>query len=299
MSDNEKGFYLDPASPEIESHFAWLADHGIKCVGAPCHPGHDDHVIRRFTRLLEQHDMRMASLHGVPLLLAADGDDLAHRNRFTSLFERARLWRAEALIVHFRSLQIPWYPGVWWEVSAYIEKNDMAAFDARQDDMLEWLSQEAGRAGTMVALENLPQFYSYSYEVRDIAGTIRRTGLPHLGVCLDTGHAHAGSTPVPIQIMAAGKTLLTTHLHDNLGWHGPRHTMSDTDLHLVPGLGTINWASVLKAFRDVRYTGPFIYEDPKLPGSDDPLKAWDLTLKNWTAFEALDHKLNGKEFPHA
>lgn len=48
-----------------------------------------------------------------------------------------------------------------------------------------------------------------------------------------------------------GENLAGLHLHDNFG---------DTDSHMTPLLGTVNFDDVMKALLDINYSGPFNFE---------------------------------------
>jgi len=284
---NKLGFYIDPSHPELEAHLDWLSEREISCIGAPSHDSLENGLVRRLENLMEKYGMRMASLHGAPFLLSPDGNDFGLKPAYHGLFERVRRWNAEAIILHFRSVQHPWRVGVWWQDTDYIQGIGVEECDRRQGRMLEWICGEAAKSGTSVALENVPQFFPYSYDAREIASVVRSYGIPNLGVCFDSGHAHLGDLDVSLVAGELGSTLITTHLHDNFGWKGPLSSIPEVDLHLVPGIGTIDWRVLLRAFRSIDYSGPFIFEDPNLPGVFDVRKVWELTLANWEIFEVL------------
>jgi sugar phosphate isomerase/epimerase len=71
-----------------------------------------------------------------------------------------------------------------------------------------------------------------------------------LGICLDTGHRHRFGD-VAEAIRLGGRAISTLHIHDN---HGAR------DEHILPLDGTIAWAPVLRALREVGYASVFLYE---------------------------------------
>jgi len=94
--------------------------------------------------------------------------------------------------------------------------------------------------GVELALENGRALAHWVY----ILSLVERLDAPHLGVCVDTGHANLGDLGAARAIRMAGSRLLTLHLHDNFG---------EVDDHLPPGRGTIDWADVLAALREVGY----------------------------------------------
>jgi sugar phosphate isomerase/epimerase len=71
------------------------------------------------------------------------------------------------------------------------------------------------------------------------------------GICVDTGHANLGDLGPARALRLAGKRLITTHLHDNLG---------KVDDHLPPGEGRIDWADVFAALREIGYAGTLMLE---------------------------------------
>lgn len=76
----------------------------------------------------------------------------------------------------------------------------------------------------------------------------------NLGFAFDSGHARLDqdSPEGPVEVIKAmGSRIWTTHLQDNLG---------KRDDHLPPGLGTLDWHSILKALWNENYDGPLIVE---------------------------------------
>jgi sugar phosphate isomerase/epimerase len=67
---------------------------------------------------------------------------------------------------------------------------------------------------------------------------------------MDFGHAYLMGD-VPDAIETAAEHLITTHVHDN---------RRQSDDHLVPYQGTIDWASALVTMRKVGYDGTFLLE---------------------------------------
>lgn len=72
-----------------------------------------------------------------------------------------------------------------------------------------------------------------------------------VGFCYDSGHDQLTPSP-PFDILRRwGHRLLTTHLHDNLG---------QSDDHLIPGQGVIDFSAFLRAFPFQTYQGYFALE---------------------------------------
>lgn len=99
-----------------------------------------------------------------------------------------------------------------------------------------------------IAIENMEA----REEVSDVDTLLAIAGAlgERAGICLDTGHLHMTGGDIPSFIRKAGKRLIATHIADNDG---------RSDQHLLPGFGTIDWESVMRAF-DECYSGYLNYE---------------------------------------
>ncbi len=104
------------------------------------------------------------------------------------------------------------------------------------------------------AMENDPMGYPLSTDVFDIVNILRKElkgGEERIGACIDVGHANIWEKP-PESVIEKGKGKISaTHISDNDG---------NSDLHLVPGDGVINWEKVISAFKSIEYSGNFTYE---------------------------------------
>lgn len=101
-----------------------------------------------------------------------------------------------------------------------------------------------------LALENMENRDGISRSSQLLA-VIEAAGTDHLGICLDTGHAHMRGLDVAEEVRAYGSHLIATHIADN---HG------SSDEHLLPFFGTICWEEVMKTFRSIDYKGWYTYE---------------------------------------
>ena len=77
-------------------------------------------------------------------------------------------------------------------------------------------------------------------------------GDDRIGACWDTGHAHSCYADQYEPLLKLGPRLHCTHINDNLGGPG--------DHHLIPFSGAVNWESVMKALREINYSGDLILE---------------------------------------
>jgi sugar phosphate isomerase/epimerase len=112
------------------------------------------------------------------------------------------------------------------------------------------LAEYAEERGLVVCVENMPPGVHPGSRMAGLAGLVAEIDHPALGVALDTGHAHIVATPEE-ETRAAGRWLRTTHVHDNNGRQ---------DIHLPPGLGSIDWDRWRSALDETGYAGPVMLE---------------------------------------
>jgi sugar phosphate isomerase/epimerase len=112
------------------------------------------------------------------------------------------------------------------------------------------LADHARGTGISVCVENMPPGVHPGTRTADLAAILSELARPELALALDTGHAHIAAD-VASETLATGGLLRTTHVHDNNGRQ---------DVHLPPGLGTIDWASWARALDQVGYEGPVMLE---------------------------------------
>jgi sugar phosphate isomerase/epimerase len=114
--------------------------------------------------------------------------------------------------------------------------------------------ERAAELDVEIALENGKNLDHFQY----VLALLEELQDDHLGICVDTGHAHLGDLGAPQAIRLAGNRLLTTHLHDNMG---------QRDDHMPPATGTINWADTFAALRAVGYDRVLQLELTDRPGA--------------------------------
>jgi len=127
----------------------------------------------------------------------------------------------------------------------------------RTVDALREITKQAAGLGLRVAVENMidkpgpPAERRLGTTIEDLWDIIEAVGSPHLGICLDTGHAHAQGLDLAQAVRAAVPRLWALHVSDNDGAR---------DLHLHPFYGNIDWAPFREALREVGFDGPFNLE---------------------------------------
>jgi len=102
-----------------------------------------------------------------------------------------------------------------------------------------------------IAMENV----SAMTDIDSILTLIEPLDEARFGVCLDTGHLNFSDSPDQTAfIRKAGKRLIALHIADNEG---------KTDQHMMPfGKGNVDFEAVVRALREVGYSGLFNLEIP-------------------------------------
>lgn len=137
------------------------------------------------------------------------------------------------------------------------ESFDPRKLDAAQAS-LESLWESARARGVQLLLENIPNELSTPQRLRDV---IAAAGLPGLGVCFDTGHAHLGGS-VEDAFEGLRELVVSTHVHDNNG---------QGDDHLFPFQGTIDWEAAMRALASAAQDIPLQFEVRDHGEFPDPL----------------------------
>ena len=134
---------------------------------------------------------------------------------------------------------------------------------------LEALLPTAEKLGFTIAVENmLPRdggrFCSLPEHFRCLS---EKFDSPHLGFCLDTGHALVAlADNAPTMQDAMGDRLVAYHLADNAG---------DRDSHLAPGHGRVDWRTLFRQAAAADYRGTMCIETPPwAAGPDYSRQAW-------------------------
>jgi sugar phosphate isomerase/epimerase len=113
------------------------------------------------------------------------------------------------------------------------------------------IRQRAEELDLAIGLENLGKHNpSTAAEMLDLIDAIDRPGI---GVTFDTSHANIAGLDMPAAIRELGDRLTAVHISDN---HG------ESDEHLIPGDGRIDWPPIMEALRDVGFEGTLNLEIP-------------------------------------
>ena len=124
--------------------------------------------------------------------------------------------------------------------SSLFYRNDLTVFGGDADVI--WVSEEEGG-------EEYGGYF-YMYTGRDIVDFLEYANIPMLQAVWDTGHGTTEGSQYD-NIVALGKHLQATHIHDNNG---------QADEHFIPYTGALNLDSVMNALLDINYQGYFTFE---------------------------------------
>ncbi len=183
------------------------------------------------------------------------------------LAELAEVCRAASFVtVHVRGIYMRWNPvGLRREIdfaervgASVLVLHPVCLGLVRPEDRLDVpevlrLAGYAAERGVRLALENLEDaIWLLDRVLEEIGEDPEGTNL---GICIDTGHAHmshdAGREPVQNYLERYAGQLVHVHLHDNRG---------ESDEHLVPGGGTIDWPRVLRTLGGIGFEGTAVLE---------------------------------------
>ena len=153
-------------------------------------------------------------------------------------------------------LQIPWavtHPGTVYEAGP-----NMSVSLRRNLDYYSPLVDLASAQGVGIALENDFEYLGprrqrvFCAAPGELADLVDAFHAPEaVGACYDFGHANLVGGFHREDLLILGKRLKAVHINDN---HGQK------DEHLLPFLGTVNWATAMAALAEIDYTGPLTYE---------------------------------------
>jgi sugar phosphate isomerase/epimerase len=104
------------------------------------------------------------------------------------------------------------------------------------------IAQIRSFAGVKIMVENIPNEISTIERIQEFKAVADVTDI---GICYDTGHGHLQNNTGPFDAID------TTHIHDNRG---------DSDDHMWPFEGTLNWPALIEKLVIAQYRGEFIFE---------------------------------------
>jgi sugar phosphate isomerase/epimerase len=241
---------------------------GIEGV-PPLFAGRDGPEIERIASLYKSQGLSIDSFH----LPFTPEDDITsfyetvRRGAVASMkmwIERAALAGARVVIQHPTTAR--------FDVALEGLDNYLRALEKSLAELLPWAQEH----GIIVALENMlppPEGARLGSRPEHFRAFHEKFAHPHLGFCLDTGHALvAGHQNANEFFEAMAPALAAFHLADNAG---------DRDSHLAPGRGRVNWARHFQNMRSINFTGIACIETPPFDfGPAFSTEAWRNLVKD-------------------
>lgn len=137
---------------------------------------------------------------------------------------------------------------------AYREsKKSFSEWLIKNVEFLYPLSEYASKKNVTLCIENMPsqnerKDHLYGSNVSEIRALAE---IFDMKICFDFGHANVTGLDIPSELSKAHGVLGLIHVHDNNG---------ESDSHMIPYNGNINWRECMNALKDTGYDGPFELE---------------------------------------
>ena len=181
----------------------------------------------------------------------------------------AGMMGVKTLVVHPKT-----YPDAAW----YSRKSSLNANLESFKRYGEW----AAPYDLTIAVENLSEKRvgrRFGTGPEELLELVELLNDPLFAICWDTGHAHISGINQVEALHMIGPHLKAVHISDN---HGAE------DEHLMPLAGTIQWEPLIRALREVEYSGDFTFE-VIYRSQGEPYRLYDLFVE--TLYELGSHLL--------
>jgi sugar phosphate isomerase/epimerase len=149
----------------------------------------------------------------------------------------------------------------------------------RWDDLWGWLTDsmgacadEADRAGLKLCLE--PRVGEIVSNTDALLRLMEAVDSDNFGAVLDTGHLHAQKEILPLSVEKLGSRIQYVHASDN---------DSQTNQHLAPGKGTVDWDGVFLALKKHAFSGYVAVDVGNVPNLDAQYKKSKAFLESLAA----------------
>ena len=146
----------------------------------------------------------------------------------------------------------------------------------RWDDVWGWLTDsmgacadEADRAGLTLCVE--PRVGEIISNTDALLRLMEAVDSDNFGAVLDTGHLHAQKEILPLSVEKLGSRIRYVHASDNDG---------QTNQHLTPGTGTVDWEGVFLALKKHAFAGYVAVDVGNAPKPDAAYTASKTFLEN-------------------
>jgi sugar phosphate isomerase/epimerase len=229
----------------LEDEFKMLKEAGFTCYDVG-----NAYRAQDVIEIGEKVGLKIASLHGPFMPKGLYCNDVwksgTNGDTMVKLYKRAIDTAAECnipnVVIHFLANY------------AAPEINDLGL--ARMDDVVEY----AINKGVVLAFENLVRIGALAYAAD------RYEKIPNVRFCYDFGHAHCypGYQNAPtLQVLdIMTDRVVTTHLHDNMGYTGTvtEKPKKDPDYHQLPFDGNCDYRKAMSKLDEYGYRGALVLE---------------------------------------
>jgi len=260
-----------PLLPEL---LASIASAGIRAIEVFCSSGHFSYAspqtVRELAGRLVEYGIQLPSLHAPTERSSGAGRS---GGAPISISDPERIRRVDAMDEVKRALEvaetIP-FRYLIQHMATSRQSSDPRTLDAAFSS-LEHLVLFAKQRGVVIAIENTPNELGTP---ESLAQFVKETRLNDLRFCFDLGHAHIGEGVAASFELMRDRTV-TVHVHDN---HG------ETDDHLLPFDGTIDWDAALAALTGAPESPALVLElkerSPGVPSLNQIRTAFDRLEKH-------------------
>ncbi len=222
----------------------------------------DSTVVSQLQKTLKETGVCIQSVH----LSFAEGMDIGEPDTAVRRAVLDRQKDAIGLAADLGASVAVQHPSLYRDQEQRQQRIDIAA------DSVAELAEEAGRHGVTLAVENMLGTI-IGYDEDELLQIISRSDPAHCGICFDSGHANLHGRVGELAAALLPRAV-TTHLHDNAGTE---------DQHLFPGLGTIDWSTLARIFRETGCPALLVVESN------------NVTAPDWRESEAVVLRLMGRE----
>lgn len=207
--------------------------------------------VERIAELLKKHSLKCSQTH-LPCYSLLDSSEITDEK--TELSIRRAIKASAELGADWTAL----HPR-----SAVNKGFSRTASFADNKKMLEIYLEDAFLYSVGIAVENMPLYPRTRNDWRFFGGGWEELcelcccfNTDRIGICWDFGHAHTAGINQSAAIGEIGSLLKMTHVHDNY---------KNGDQHQLPALAdrqweSINWQKVMRALRNIGYTGSLALE---------------------------------------